>query len=146
MDHHKLPKALEAELSRFAQCSSYLPCVEVASNYQLSRPSHVNRLAIAVLALGIPRRRLAYWVATTIALYKGKIVWASGVEFKFDEDAIDDAFELEKDPSQRWVGDFYKFAARPPKQMAQDRVIERLRWIDLAFRIAYPERAELIAA
>ena len=80
-----------------------------------------------------------------LARYEGKIVWASGVEFIFDEMAIYDAFEIEADPSQRWVGYFYKFAVRPPKQVAQGRVIDRLRFIDLAFRIAYPERAYLIA-
>jgi len=34
---------------------------------------------------------------------------------------------------------------KPPIQLAQKGVVDRLRYIDLAFRIAYPERAELIA-
>lgn len=145
MDQQKLPKALEAELARFAKSYSFQPTVQVASNYQLARPSHVNRLAIATVAMGIPRRWLAEWVAAVIARYEGKIVWATGAEFTFDEMAIYDAFAVKKDPSQRWVGDFYKFAVRPPKQMSQNKVIARLRWIDLALRIAYPQRAELIA-
>jgi hypothetical protein len=119
--------------------------VVVASNYQLSRRSHVNRLAIATVERDIPRRRLADWIAEIIARYDGEIVWATGAPFVFDDEAIDQAFGIEEDPSQRWVGDFYKFAVKPPKQVAQARIIERLRYIDLAFRIAYPERARLIA-
>lgn len=125
-----------------AECGS----VTIASNYQLARQSHVHRLAMATVARRIPRRKLADWVAEVVAKYEGKIFWASGIEFKFDEMAIYDAFDMDKDPSQRWVGDFYKFAVRPPKQAAQDRVIDRLRFIDLAFRITYRERAALIAA
>lgn len=119
--------------------------VVVASNYQLSRRSHVNRLAIATVERDIPRRRLADWIAEIIANYEGEIVWATGAEFVFDDEAIDRAFGIEEDPSQRWVGDFYKFAVEAPKQVAQARIIERLRYIDLAFRIAYSERARLIA-
>lgn len=119
--------------------------VVVASDYQLSRCSHVNRLAIATVERDIRRRRLADWIANIIARYDGEIVWATGADFVFDDEAIDRAFGIEEDPSQRWVGDFYKFAVKPPKQVAQARIIERLRYIDLAFRIAFPERARLIA-
>jgi len=140
-----LPRAFEEKLARFTGDEFGSDTVEVASNYQLGRQSHVHRLAIATVERNIPRRRLADWVATVIARYEGKIVWATGVEFTFDEMAIYEAFEIEKDKSQRWVGDFYKFAVHPPKQTAQGRVIDRLRFIDLAFRIKYPERAKIIA-
>ena len=119
--------------------------VVVASDYQISRPSHLNRLAIATVERDIPRRRLADWIAEIIAKYEGDIVWATGTKFEFDDEAIYRAFGIEEDSSQRWVGDFYKFAVKAPRQVAQARIIERLRYIDLAFRIAYPERARLIA-
>lgn len=119
--------------------------ITVASNFELSRPSHVQRLAIATVEKGIPRRKLPDWIAETIARFDGRIVWATGIEFTFSELEIYDVFGVKKDPSQRWSGDFYKFSVTPPKQIAQTRVIERLRFIDLAFRIAHPERADLIA-
>jgi len=143
-----MDKYLEAtsfDLPRAALSNTVERVVTLASDYQLSRQSHVHRLAIATVEREIPRRRLADWIATVLAHYEGRIVWATGVTFEFSELAIYDAFGVRKDPSQRWVGDFYKFAVRPPAQLAQGKVVERLRYIDLAFRIAYPERAKWIA-
>lgn len=143
-----MDKYLEAnafDLPRAALGDTAERIVTLASDYQLGRQSHVQRLAIATVEREIPRRRLADWIATILAHYEGRIIWASGVEFHFTEEDIYEAFNLEGDPSQRWVGDFYKFALNPPIQLAQGKVIKRLRFIDLAFRIAYPERAELVA-
>lgn len=125
--------------------------VIVASDYQLARRSHIQRLAMATLELGIPRRRLADRSAEVIALYDGDIAWGSGAPFTFSEMQIYEDFLLVEGPgrrtdfSQRWVGDFYRFAVTPPRQLAQGRVIARLRWIDLMWRIENPERAKLIA-
>lgn len=137
--------AVHAKLARLGKHDTHEHTVIVASNYELCRQSHVQRLAIASVERKIPRRRLVDWIATVVANYEGRIVWATGVDFEFGEMAIYEAFAVEEDPSQRWVGDFYKFAVRPPKQVTQGRVIDRLRYIDLAFRIEYPDRAEIIA-
>ena len=133
------------DLPRAALASTADRVVVVASDFQLSRQAHVHRLAIATVERKIPRRRLADWIATILAHYEGRIVWATGVEFEYGDGDIEETFGLKKDESQRWVGDFYKFAVKPPIQLAQKGVVDRLRYIDLAFRIAYPERAELIA-
>lgn len=138
-------KAIDAQLARVSTNGSYERIVTVASNYQLGRQSHVQRLAIAIVEKNIPRRRLVPWIETVIAKYEGRIVWATGVEFRFGEFDIYEAFAVKEDPSQRWVGDFYKFSVQPPKQVAQSRVVDRFRYIDLAVRIEYPEQAELIA-
>lgn len=143
-----MDKYLEAnafDLPRAALGNTAERVVTLASDYQLCRQSHVHRLAIAMVERKIPRRRLADWIATILAHYEGRIIWASGVEYHFAEGEIYKAFNVEGDLSQRWVGDFYKFALNPPIQLAQGKVIARLRFIDLAFRIAFPERAELIA-
>jgi hypothetical protein len=56
--------------------------------------------------------------------------------------AIDRAFN--DDDSFRWRSDFLRFAETEPKQPPQARVLNRLRLIDLAFRIAKPEQARVI--
>lgn len=137
--------AVHAKLVRLGKRDTQERTVIVASNYELCRQSHVQRLAIATVERKIPRRRLIDWIATVVANYEGRIIWATGVEFEFGEMAIYEAFAVEKDPSQRWVGNFYKFSVHPPIQVAQSRIIDRLRYIDLAFRIDFPERAEIIA-
>lgn len=125
--------------------------VIVASDYELARRSHMQRLAMATLELRIPRRRLADRIAEVNARYDCEIVWGSGAPFTFSEMQIYEDFLLVEGPgrrtdfSQRWVGDFYRFSVMPPRQLAQSRVIARLRWIDLMWRIENPERAKLIA-
>lgn len=119
--------------------------VVVASNYLLSQPYYVHRLAIAVVALDIPRRKLVDWVGDQIDHYTGRIVWASGAPFTYGDTEIYDVFNVEGDPSQRWTGDFYKFAVRAPIQIAQTRVVDRLRFINTAVCVTYPDRGPLMA-
>lgn len=119
--------------------------IVVASNYLLSQPYYVNRLAIVVVALHIPRRKLVDWVGDKIDHYTGSIVWASGAPFTYSDTELYDVFGMERDSSQRWTGDFYKCAQRPPIQIAQKRVLDRLRFIDIAVGAAYPGRRALMA-
>ncbi|WP_334150768.1 hypothetical protein [Hyphomicrobium sp.] len=113
----------------------------VAPDHALRRRSHFQRLAIATAALEVSRRELINVIADTIYGFKGEIVWPDGM--RYDPPDVDEAFG--DDGSFRWVSDFIKFADVPPRQHPQRRIIERLRLIDLYFRIAYPERARLIA-
>lgn len=115
--------------------------VVVASTNELCRRSHYMRLVIATRALPVSRRELINVVADALYGYKGKIVWPSGQAFSIPY--VDDAFG--SDGSFRWVSDFLRFAEEAPRQMPQQRIIARLRLIDLYFRIKYPERARLIA-
>lgn len=62
--------------------------------------------------------------------------------FEVSDTAIDEAFN--DDGSFRWLSDFLRFAEMEPRQRPQARVLDRLRLIDLALRIAKPERARLI--
>ncbi len=117
--------------------------VIVASDTQLCRVSHFQRLAMGSKALDIPRRAFPNWLADVIFGCDGQIVWGSGERFVILDTAIDDAFN--NDGSFRWLSDFLDFAETPPRQRPQERVLCRLRLIDLAFRIAYPERARWIA-
>lgn len=117
--------------------------VIVATDEQLSRQSHFYRLAIATKALRISRRQIPNWLADEIFNFEGKVIRLDGREFIVEDEAFDRAFN--DDGSFRWLSDFMGFAQHLPKQNPQVRVLDRLRLIDLAFRIAHPDRAFLIA-
>ncbi|MGH1351639.1 MAG: hypothetical protein ACRBBN_12665 [Methyloligellaceae bacterium] len=121
--------------------------VTVATDWQLRRISHVQRLALATINVkqekDLSRREIPNWIANVIYDYEGRILWPVGRLFEIHDETIDLAFG--DDGSFRWLSDFLSFASEPPKQKPQKRVLTRLRLIDLAFRIKYPKRAELIA-
>lgn len=117
--------------------------VVVATDKQLLRRSYFHRLAMATKALSMPRREIPNWIADTLFNFNGRIIWPNGHPFEISDTAIDDAFF--NDGSFRWLSDFMGFADEAPRQAPQRRLLARLRLIDLAFRIAYPDRASLIA-
>ncbi len=121
--------------------------VTVATDWKLSRISHVQRLALATINVkqekDLSRREIPHWIANVIYGYEGRILWPVGRVFEIGDETIDLAFG--DDGSFRWLSDFLSFASEPPKQKPQRRILTRLRLIDLAFRIEYPKRAELIA-
>lgn len=115
--------------------------VYVASDRQLKRKSHFQRLAIATAAMDVSRRELINVLSETIYNFEGHLLWPEGDVYEVPD--VDDAFG--DDGSFRWVSDFIRFAETPPRQVPQGRIVERLRLIDLYFRIKHPERARLIA-
>ncbi len=115
--------------------------VVVASDTALRRLSHFRRLAIATAAMEVSRRELPNVIADKVYEFEGRIVWPDGTPYELPD--IDDAFG--RDGSFRWISDFVCFAEEPPRQHPQHRIIERLRLIDLYFRIVFPERARWIA-
>jgi len=117
--------------------------VVVARDDELLRRSHVQRLGVATRALGLSRREIPNWMADVIFGFKGKIIWSGGKTFLIPDEGIDKAFN--DDGSFRWLSDFMLFGEREIRQSPQFRVLHRLRLIDLAFRIAYPDRAACIA-
>lgn len=116
--------------------------VVMATDFQLGRKPHMQRLAIAAKAEGLPRREWPNAIADAIYGFEGTIYFADGRKFEPTDTEIDDTFA---DPEFRWVSDFLSFATVEPRQRPQRRVIARLRLIDLYFRINHPERARLIA-
>ncbi len=117
--------------------------VVVATDSQLKRRSHFQRLGMATKALEIPRRQIPDWIADEIFSFEGRILRSDGRLFLVGDEDIDAAFN--NDGSFRWLSDFIGFATHSPLQAPQLRVLKRLRLIDLAFRIAHPDRAFLIA-
>ena len=113
----------------------------VASDRQLRRKSHFQRLAIATAALDVPRRELVNVIGDKLYSSEGQMLWPDDTPFALPD--IDDVFG--GDGSFRWVSDFIHFALTPPRQLPQKRILDRLRVIDLYFRQEHEERARWIA-
>lgn len=117
--------------------------IVVASDRELRRRSYFRRLAMATKALQaelkLSRREIPDWIADTIYAWRGEIVWPDGRPFDVSDTDIDDAFR--NDGSFRWLSGFVRFADTVPRQAPQSRIVDRLRLIDLAFRIARPDVA-----
>lgn len=118
--------------------------IRTASDEQLKRLSYFWRLAVATANLRkeekISRRRFADWLAEEIFFYDGVILDADGAPFSLPDTLVDEAFG--DDQSFRWLSDLARFAAKPPRQCPQERILPRLRLISLAFQIAHPEVAQ----
>lgn len=121
--------------------------VVVASNAQLLRKSHHYRLAMVtrdlILKYDLSRRAYADWLADILFDETIRTVYRDGRPYVITDTIIDDVFN--NDGSFRWLSDFLLFADDPIRQCPQKRILERLRVIDLSIRIAYPDRAKLIA-
>lgn len=117
--------------------------ITVAADHELMNKAYFSRLAMATAALkeelGLSRRSIADWMADVIYGYEGKIVWPGGKLFSVSDTAIDDVFN--GDGSFRWLSEFIRYGEVPPRIMPQVRLLDRLRLIDLAFRIARPDVA-----
>lgn len=121
--------------------------VVVACDEQLKRKSHYQRLGIAYSNLPFSRRAVPDFVNDTICDFLNsdrKIRWADGRSFVYRDEAIETAFRNEL--NFRWISDLIRTVTNGgPKQSPQDRVLERMRLLDLALRIKYPSLAQNIA-
>lgn len=117
--------------------------IVVACDRTLLRRVHFRRMAVATAALlaqtALSRRGFANWLTDVIFEYEGAIVCPDGRPFAVTDTLVDDAFN--NDGSFRWLSDFIRFADKEPRQSPQRGILARLRVIDLAFRIAYPDIA-----
>lgn len=115
----------------------------VAEDAHLRRRSYFLRMAIATRALmeelELSRRAFPNWLADVIYPYDGPILYPGGKPFIINDTSVDDAFG--DDGSFRWLSGFINFADTPPRQAPQWRVLDRLRLVDLAFKIARPDTA-----
>lgn len=117
--------------------------VHVASDDELCRISHVQRLAMSTVEIGLSRRKLADEFALVIYGFEGQVLWPNGSLFEIKETLVDDVFA--SDPEFRWLSEFLTCSVRPPRQRPQQRILPRLRLIDLYHRIKYASRARLIS-
>lgn len=118
--------------------SSASNTIVVATDHMLSTAKRLRAIAVAVKMLGLSRRKVPNWIADRICGFEGEIVWPNGKPFIYKDTFVDDA--CNNDCSFRWISYLMKFADVPPRQRPQERVISRLRLIDLALRIATRQR------
>lgn len=109
------------------------PVIAVATDWQLSQPEHYMRLADELAAMDLPRRRVRQWVEDAIYCFDGEIVQPNGQALQIDDTFMDRAFG--DDWTYRWISSFQLVRKRPWRYAPQQRVINRLRLIDLALRI-----------
>jgi hypothetical protein len=122
-------------------CSRHIPAparrVSLASDSELAGALYLRALAGAMRALGLPRRAWRDAIADALRDFEGELLGPDGrpVEPPFADD------HFPEDEDQRWVSDFTARAAagRPIRLRAASR--ERVRLIDLFFRIRFPALA-----
>ena len=114
--------------------------VFVASYQQLGQKSYYQRLWLAARNIAIPRRTWLEEIANTLRDYTGLICHYNGSRFELP--LIDDVFG---DSDMRWFSYFLTpdHSGLSPKMRV--RKLERLRLIDLYFKIKYPHIAEHFA-
>lgn len=95
--------------------------------------SQMQRLARLLVCLDIPRREVPEWISNLCYSFEGRVEDSYGVPIDIDQDDLARSFN--EDESYRWISDFVKWADRTPRQRAQERVIERLRYMTAAAAI-----------
>lgn len=108
--------------------------VRALSNRQLLRGEHYQYLAKRLVDVPGSSREVPNWIAKTIWEFPGTILGVDGNPFKPTAGEIDRAFG--KDKTFRWIRSFRASAGTLPAQIPQERLLDRLRLIDLAFRVA----------
>lgn len=107
----------------------------------LRRPRYLRSLSQGALYImekeGLTARRMGVWMDERIHGYAGNIIWPDGTRFDRPAGLVIDAFN--GDTSFRWIGDFLRFNHERPLRPAQNRVVDRLRVLDLAIQIARPD-------
>lgn len=120
-----------------AHISPSLPTVRAASDAELRSPHYLKDLKAAVAAEALPRRVWRNAIADAVRDFAGEIVKADRSPWAIPE--IDDHFP--EDGDQRWMSGFARPQVAGAAVRLQGRVLERVRLIDLYFRIRRPALA-----
>jgi hypothetical protein len=128
-----------------SHCGQLVPgdrqTVFIARDTDLANRHYLKDLRDAVYGEGIPRRLWRDAVADAVRDFEGTILRPDGTPWPVPE--IDDVFP--DDDDQKWISGFAR-----PKTAAlsghetprvQRRVLDRIRLLDLYFRIRHPELA-----
>ncbi len=119
--------------------------VLVASDRYLRKPKTIQKIAQGLKALNIPRRSIPDFVADALYAEDIECRFTSGQIYELHDTIVDDV--LPDMEHCRWLGNLIASADILPKQRAQDRVLPRLRLLELALcldgRIDRPCRKKL---
>ena len=108
--------------------------VYVATHHELQCRSYYSRLWIVVKNIKISRRLWLNEMANTFRDFKGHILWKNGMPYKIP--CVDDTFG--NDPDLRWMGYYLRSDNSGFYPQSLSRKVDRLRLLDLYFRIKYP--------
>lgn len=114
--------------------------IHVASAKELLKESYYNRLWIAVRNVPICRRDWLDEIADALRDFDGLIRHRSGETYTVP--LVDDVFGDDSD--MRWMGYYLKPDESGELPLSKTRKIERLRVLDLYFKIRYPDMSEHI--
>ena len=107
--------------------------VVVASDRYFRKPHTMQLIAQGLKALNIPRRAIPDWVADVIFKDDIDCRYVGGAVYELHDTIVDD---VQPDMENcRWLGNLIACADALPKQSAQDRVLPRLRLLELALHL-----------
>jgi hypothetical protein len=90
--------------------------------------------------LSIPRRGWLDEIADCFCRFRGTIIYRSGEPYQIP--FVDDVFGTDNNPDMRWMSYYLRANESETTPFTISRKIERLRLIDLYFRIEYPKIAK----
>ena len=114
------------------------PAIRLPPDHVIGSTAQMQRLARLLIYIDVRRREVPEWITNTVHGFDGYVVDGRGRDFALDDDALEAAFNELKNKDRkdyRWISDFWKWADRAPRQRAQARVVERLRYMTAAAAI-----------
>lgn len=107
--------------------------ITIGDDAALGSKEHIMLIARFIVFLDIPRREIPDWMLNTFYGFAGQVKGPDGRAVDIDDDKVYDAFSTKGD--FRWISDLVKWAWSEPRQKAQGRVLERLRYLTVVAAI-----------
>jgi hypothetical protein len=106
------------------------PVLQLPPDHVIGSTRQMQFLARLLIYIDVPRREVPEWVTNTFYAFEGFVIDEHGRDVTIDVDEFYASFN--EDAEFRWISDFLKFAQREPRQRAQRRVMDRLRYLTAA--------------
>lgn len=106
------------------------PVLQLPPDHVIGSARQMQFLARLLIYIDMPRREVPEWVTNTFYAFEGVVIDEHGRDITLDVDKFYASFN--EDEEFRWISDFLKFAHREPRQRAQRRVMDRLRYLTAA--------------
>jgi len=115
---------------------NHIRVVTTATNAELLSEPYYSRLWIAVKNVEISRREWLEELANLFRDNEVELTYPSGRAFEIPD--VDDVFE---DAEMRWLSFYLKDDGSGKKPKAKSRSLDRVRLLDLYFRVKHPSIA-----
>jgi len=104
--------------------------IYVLSDRDLRQRQQVQQIGLGLKSLNIPRRDIPNWIADMIYQEDIECRYPCGKIYDLNDTLIDEVFpDIEH---CRWMSDIIAYHRRLPKQRPQERILPRLRLLELA--------------